>query len=571
MNALLKLFGSCIVLAVILTAKNGAKAQITSNDSPNWQACAAEPTAPCIAELVFSRAPDLDVITRRHLIYAGAGAQVGARWPTDVSEDKTTKADLRMAELARQIRAALLEAKHGARTAIELKTRLQAIDATLPPGLERHTRPISRTDIYYDAAELMTRGIPANVSPGEGSGFGGPERAALLRHLPQRFGDSLDVFIERARELASQEKAWMSFARAMAAIGRQDEALWAIRQLDLKPQPAGSSLAGRCYSRVAALLLDIGEFREADRILGDAPCYEQRAEIAKQYAQKGEANRAKEIAYRVLSGLPAYMQAATRIIDGPRLADTVQPLMIALVRAGDRERALKAIQEMERFVRHEGRHLVSFVGASLGMLQLAQINYDIGEDAKGDALIETAITENDRDQHPAWSKPFNIAYAKCTSGKPNCLEALLSFSGQTVDRATGEQILGWAIRAGRREITAEIVGQNFNIADAWVLNYSKLSLEVLAGDEHAAGQTLSLLLENEKHSGDQGPLLRCIFLLRLAAALERRDLAIEAAKVILSRDFSERSINSGGENWERWPANRTMMLAESSSVLAQLQ
>jgi len=245
--------------------------------------------------------------------------------------------------------------------------------------------------------------------------------------------------------------------------------------------------------------------------------------------------------------------------------------MGTLVLAGDRERASREMQEIERFAHNEGRHLVSFAGASLGIAQLAQIYYEIGNAAKADVLIETAITEHGSERHPSWSKPFAIAHAKCASGKSNCLETLLSFSGETVDRRTGEQILTWAIKAGRRDITAEILGQKFNIADAWLLNYSKLSLEVFADDEDAAAQTLGMLIENERRSSDR-KLLRCIYLLRLAVAMERRDLAVGAAAVILSRAFSETSVKeSMDEDWEAQPAHRTMMLAETASVLAQLQ
>jgi tetratricopeptide (TPR) repeat protein len=508
---------------------------------------------------------------RRYLIYAGADGQIGANWPIDGSRDETTETGLRMAQLARDVRTALLEAKGNGGAA--LKARLQTIDAALPSVLERHGRPLTRTDIYLDAAELMTQGIRAYVSPGEGSGFGWPERAALRRHLALRFGSSLDIFVEHVKELTIQEKAWMSFAKAMAAIGRPNEAQWAIRQLDFKGPPQSSALGG-CYSRAAAVMLGIGDFREADRIIGSAPCYAQRSEIAKLYALNGEPGKAKEIAYELLAGLPAYMQALTHILDGPSLGDTVQPLMTALFLAGDRERALTEMQEMVRFARNEGRHLVSFEGTSLGMAQLAQIYYEIGEDAKADALIETAIAEDSGEQRPSWSEPFALAYTKCASGKPDCLRALLGFSYETVDRGTGEQILSWAVKAGRPDITVDIIGEQFNIADVWLLNYGKLSLQVLAGDEDSAAQTLALLIDKESHHADPKPLLRCIFLLRLAVAMEKRDLAAEVAKIVLSRVFrgtpAEAPPGSDNVDWERWPANRTTMLAESAGVLAQL-
>ena len=519
----------------------------------------------------FSKASrERDSSIRRYLIYAGASALVAEHWPADSSKDETTRVSLRMDELAQQVRAALLEANRNEGMATELKARLQAIDAALPPGVERHGQPVTRTEIYLDAAELMARGVWAGVWPAEGSGFGWPEGVALRRHFAQRFGSSLDAFVERAKELAIQEKAWMSFAKTMAEIGRPDEARWAIRQLDVPSRSPGAWQEG-CYSRVVAVMLEIGDFREADRIVGSAPCYQQRAEIAERYARSGEPARAKEIAYELLPRLPSYMQALMQIIDGPSLADTVRPLITALVLAGERERASREMQEIERFARNEGRYLVSFSGTSLGMAQLAQIYYEIGTEAKADVLIETAITEHGSERHPSWSKPFAIAHAKCASGKSKCLETLLSFSGETVDRRTGEQILTWAIKAGRRDITAEILGQKFNIADAWLLNYSKLSLEVFADDEDAAAQTLGMLIESERRSSDR-KLLRCIHLLRLAVAMERRDLAVGVAAVILSRAFSETSVKeSMDEDWEAQPAHRTMMLAGTASVLAQLQ
>jgi hypothetical protein len=405
-------------------------------------------------------------------------------------------------------------------------------------------------------------------------GFGSPERSALQRHLPPRFGAALDVFVERARELAIQEKAWMSYARAMAEIGRLDEVRWAVRQLGPEARPRNSLAGDGCYSRVAALLLEINDFREADRIIGDAPCYGQRAEIAKRYAESGEAARAKEIAYEVLASLPDYIQAIRRFIDGPRLADTVHPLITALALAGDRERALKEMQEIERFASSEGRYLSSYLGISLGMSEVAQIYYEIGEEAKGDAVANTIATQDESTAPPSWSRPFARAYAQCASGKPNCLDALLSFSGETVSRETADQILRWAVGAGRKDITGETLRQKFSIANAWLLDYSRLSLEVHAGDEDAAARTLRLLIDNENRSEDHIPLLRCIFLLRLAVAMENRELATEAAKLILLRVFNGPPAQSTNENvrtdWESAPETRAKLLAEGAAVLAQL-
>jgi tetratricopeptide (TPR) repeat protein len=561
-----------IIAAIMLTAWDGAEGQTTVDASTAWQGCAASPTASCLGELALSQMPMSIRSDATYLIQAGLTSQAMERWRAAGKHDHSDESNLQMSELVRRVRTALVEARRDGRTAEELKAQLATIDAALPPGLERHGQPLMRTDVYLDTAKLMTEGVGATVHPAEGSGFGWPERAALRRHLAQRYGASLEVFIARAQEIAAEERAWMNFARAMATLGRMEEAQWATRQMNFNVQPQRGS--GDCYVRAVALLLEIGDFREADRVLGAANCYAQKAEIARRYAENGETARARQIAYEVLDGLPAYMKHLTNMLDGPSLGDTVEPLLIALALAGDHERILKEIQELERFVRHEGRNLVSFAGASLSIHHLAQIYYEIGEGAKADALIEASIAETGSRRHPSWSKPLAIAHAKCMNGKPNCLDALLNLPGETLDRETGERILSWAMRAGRHDITAEVIGQKFNIADAWLLNYGKLSLEVLAGDEDGAAQTLRLLIDKENHSSDEKPLLRCLFLLRLAVAMEKQELARDVAKIILSRVFGRTSAEippaRDHVDWERQPANRASMLAESAGVFAQL-
>ena len=177
MKLLLNLFYTCIALTVILAAMEGATAQTTDSDTPAWKACAASPTASCIAELVLSRTPAAsdDELTRRHLIHARASAQVAERWLADSSKDETTKVSLRMAELSQQVGAAMLEANRNESMAAELKAQLQIIDAALPAGMERHGRPVTRTDIYLDAAELIAKGVRASVFPAEGASSGWPE------------------------------------------------------------------------------------------------------------------------------------------------------------------------------------------------------------------------------------------------------------------------------------------------------------------------------------------------------------------------------------------------------------
>jgi len=370
----------------------------------------------------------------------------------------------------------------------------------------------------------------------------------------------------------------MSFAEAMLEIDRKDEVRWAAEQIAQTEVDGSPILDGpfRMHGcpRLPRLLLRIGDFHKADAAIANGSCLAQRAEIAKLYAKHGETGRASEVAHQVLADLPAYMQSLTEIFDGPRLADTAQPLIAALAFAGDRERALKEMQSLEHFARNRGRTLAGFAGASLTLDHLAQTYYEIGEELKGDAL-----TVADQYEHSSWSKAFTIAYWKCANGKPNCLDTLLSFSGETIDFAAGAQIFGWAFQAGRHDVTIKTIERQFHLSDAWLLYYTQLCLEMFANDVAAAETTLRLLLTEERRRGDPLPLQRCFFLLRVAVALGNRDLAMDAARLVLSRIFAEgameaaanATVSDRGAHWDWDPTNRITLLAQSAGALAQLE
>lgn len=300
--------------------------------------------------------------------------------------------------------------------------------------------------------------------------------------------------------------------------------------------------------------------------------------MAKRFAQLRDATSARRIAYEVARDLPAYINQSRNILDGPRLIDTASPLINALALIGDRDRALAEIDALNQLVRHDGRLLSSFAGTSISLSDIASLLYSVGESDKADTLIEAQFKPDAR--YP-WSEGFAVAFAMCEAGKRDCLDRLLTYSGQPLDYSSADAIYRWGLQNNKSEITPKYIEAKFGFADPFRLEYGKLPRETFSGDKDAEIKIIALLVAEERQRSDQLQLVRCIFLLRLAVAFENKILATDIAKLILFRaskideGLSAQAVTGDEEaaNLKAYSSisgNRIMYLAETAALIAQL-
>ena len=542
---------SVLVFTAFLWGGVGAPSLgFTAVTDSKWQACRSEPTKSCIAALAVEGTPDVsDQMFLIHLIHANHFRRDGSRYfPVQAF----------VPEMLNTLEGA--QKKNAARPDIRL--RLEKIENSFLENNEKHPTSHKLTELYQSTVDQILKGVPKIVAARESVQFSDPMPLVARKHVRERYGKGLDVFIQRWKELALHDHSVTFFGKAMLQLGQTEDARWAA-------QAAGEPFGGKTC-RGADLWLELEEFANAEAAINATPCYRQRAELAQRYAQVGNVGLAKKVADELLKELPQQISELERTFDGDSLMETVRPLINALYLIGERDRAIQQIRQLEHLFKN--RTLVSFAGRSFGPPDIAILLYDVGMEAEADRFVERMV----KPIHST-SNEFSSAFLKCQLGKPNCFSDLMEFSDETLDYESAITLYTLALQTNDLNITPRHIEVVFKLNNAYRLMYFKMQRDLQSADEVETLRDINVILVEERQRTDVSQVLRLIFLLRVAVAMENRELAITIAQLILDREgpFEMRPGNidtsaSDFWSWKSKTANRARHLAETAAVFAQL-